>query len=84
MFAEALLQLPPHQGEALVEGLATGVGGQQAGLGADVARQRFDLGPGLGRGVQVGDGFEVTVQVQHHVGIAGQPLQGEVTFSRGY
>ncbi|MNG16425.1 hypothetical protein D3C84_1003400 [compost metagenome] len=37
LLAEALLQLPPDQGEAFIEGLATRIGGQQAGLGPEVA-----------------------------------------------
>ncbi|MNP12818.1 hypothetical protein D3C76_1050690 [compost metagenome] len=43
VLAEPLFQLPPEQGEALVERLAAGIGSQQTGLGADVAGQRLDL-----------------------------------------
>ena len=74
-FAEALLQLPPHQGGTFIKRLPAGIGGQQVGLRTQVARQRFYLRPGFGCGVQVGHGFEVAMQVQHHVGITGQALQ---------
>ncbi len=77
VFAEAFLQLPPQQREAFVERLAAGIGGQQARLGFDVTRQWFDLRPRFWRGVEVHHRFEIAVQVQHHVGIAGQPLQGQ-------
>ncbi|MNC52158.1 hypothetical protein D3C75_1014890 [compost metagenome] len=72
-----MLQLPPDQAEALIERLPARVGGQQAGLGPQVAGQRFDLRPGIWRGVQVLDRFEVAVQVQYHVGIASQALQDQ-------
>ena len=36
-----------------------------------MARQRFDLRPGFRRGVQVGYGLIVAVQVQHHIGVTG-------------
>ncbi len=73
--AEALLQLPPHQGETLIKGLPAGIGGEQVGFRADIARQWLHLRPGLGRGVQVRHGFKVAMQVQHHVSVAGQALQ---------
>ncbi|MNF02136.1 hypothetical protein D3C80_2012430 [compost metagenome] len=37
VFAKALLQLPPKQRKALVEGLPTRVSGQQVGLGPEIA-----------------------------------------------
>ncbi len=75
--AEALLQLPPDQRKALIKRLAARVGGQQAGLRTQITRQWLDFRPGLWRGVQVLDRFKITVQVQHHVGITGQTLQGQ-------
>ncbi|WLI76988.1 hypothetical protein Q5705_20975 [Kosakonia sp. H02] len=57
--------------------LATGIGCQQAGLGADVTGQRLDLRPGFRCGVEVRDRFEIAMQVEHHVGVAGQSLQGQ-------
>ncbi|MNY02455.1 hypothetical protein D3C86_1350270 [compost metagenome] len=77
MLAEALLQLPPEQGEAFVERLTAGIGCQQAGFGADITGQRLDLRPGIRRGVEVSDRFEIAMQVEHHIGVAGQPLQGQ-------
>ncbi|MNS67268.1 hypothetical protein D3C72_1005160 [compost metagenome] len=77
VFAEALFQLPPQQGEAFIERLAARVRRQQAGFGADVTGQRLDLRPGLRGGVQMRDRFEVAMQVEHHVGVAGQSLQGQ-------
>lgn len=75
--AEGLPKPFPNQREALVERLSAGVGRQHARLGAEVACQWLEHRPCRRGGIEMFHRIEIAMQVEHEVGMAGQPLQGQ-------
>ncbi len=67
----------PGRGKGLVEGAAAGVLGQQHGAAAEVGGEVGRLRPVRGNQEEVHQRLVVAVQVQHHVGVAGEAGEGQ-------
>lgn len=71
-------QLHPWQRTGFVERIAANILGQQCSFSTQACRQRAQAGPVLRQCIQQHHRFEITVQVQHHIGVA-RMLQKQAT-----
>ncbi|MNI06907.1 hypothetical protein D3C73_599020 [compost metagenome] len=74
-FGKPLGQAQPGNGAGFVEGAAAGIFGQQRDLRTEACGQGLQAWPVLRHRIQQHDRFEVTVQVQHHIGVTGMLQQ---------